>query len=818
MSRFALIHFWLTAFVGVASSCVCAFETPTHYAISLSAARLSLDGQTMRRLGRIPTNFDELIPASGERDSERDFALVAPICAHRSLYTADQMIACGAMFEDHYWYTRPLNHFLDPQHVDPRGDGLPLLTSVSAAEWALQDHPTDWPADESGDPQHYSYKDAERYFWNALTSQQLKDASGDSDVRRQNWGLLYQSLGQIIHLLQDMASPQHTRNEMHHDKIEFQSISQRSRYESRALATSVRSWIQACLVVPSATGCNYNPPFPISAVYPQFAASFQTPRSFWESASMTGLAQVTSRSFPSNLRNFIEDSKGHFAPAAGYPYPSPSGSKDVSLTELTDGSPDGLPTFIATVCAGGCKIKMVGAKIADPLSATAFYNDRASSESIFDQDLENFNQQVVVQDPLTGANYDTRTFSTLTVNRFNIDRAYSLLIPRAVSYSAGLLNFFFRGEMSITPPASGVYSVVDASNFSPANPTDISNGYRGFKSIRLTLANTTPSPAGAAAQRMTNGKLWAILKFQRNNCYTDDLDGLGTQLKPLSDCLNGVEEIVVSDPIDRAGIGRVVVPQPSIEKPDGEELEFRFPRELPINAWNVLLQVVFRGTLGPEENKIAVSTIDISEPTFFTIFNNTDYVYLGGSCYTPQQVKADSSLWKRVSSACYYPAHPEDILNDACVNAKYGLHLQNTGPGSPLLVIANESTAESDARIPPKHFSRFAVLADSEHEVDLSFHLWNPTLSFPDSEKLVHVTPFHAHKSRVTPGTSTRDALSSYRGVNAWNGLGFMMDVENMSVAEDDGTSCVGGGNDTLAPLVGAARYPVPSKITFAGP
>src|SRR5262249_153133 len=57
-----------------------------------------------------------------------------------------------------------------------------------------------------------------------------------------------------------------------------------------------------------------------------------------------------------------------------------------------------------------------------------------------------------------------------TLNRVNYDAMADLLIPRAVAYSAGLLDYFFRGKMEISLPDAGFYGVVDQSLFVPPNP------------------------------------------------------------------------------------------------------------------------------------------------------------------------------------------------------------------------------------------------------------------------------------------------------------------------------------------------------------
>ena len=61
--------------------------------------------------------------------------------------------------------------------------------------------------------QCYSFEDALNYFRYALTAE-------DKDVREKQFGNLFLSLGHIMHLVQDMAQPQHVRDDMHCDSEE----------------------------------------------------------------------------------------------------------------------------------------------------------------------------------------------------------------------------------------------------------------------------------------------------------------------------------------------------------------------------------------------------------------------------------------------------------------------------------------------------------------------------------------------------------------------------------------------------------------------
>ncbi len=71
------------------------------------------------------------------------------------------------------------------------------------------------------------------------------------------------------------------------------------------------------------------------------------------------------------------------------------------------------------------------------------------SYSIFDQDLKDYNGEIHTTDPFTGQPVTTRELFTL--NRENYDEARTFLIPRAVAYSAGLINYFFRGKIAMVP-------------------------------------------------------------------------------------------------------------------------------------------------------------------------------------------------------------------------------------------------------------------------------------------------------------------------------------------------------------------------------
>ena len=160
------------------------------------------------------------------------------------------------------------------------------------------------------------------------------------------------------------------------------------------------------------------------------------------------------------------------------------------------------------------------------------------------------------------------------------------LLPRAVGYSAGLLNYFFRGNIEITPSSNGVYAL--------AEPTS-----GGFTTIKLRAQNTTENE-----EEMPAGTVQLVVKYQ-----------------PAQDTPFIYQ--VVSDSTGTRPIPR--------DAP--VELTFNLSTAIPFTATDVYLQLVYHGRLGNEDGAVAVGFNDISEPTPIDIYNNMDKICIGGSWY-----------------------------------------------------------------------------------------------------------------------------------------------------------------------------------------
>ena len=195
-------------------------------------------------------------------------------------------------------------------------------------------------------------------------------------------------------------------------------------------------------------------------------------------------------------------------------------------------------------------------------------------------------------------------------------RHTSYLIPRAVAYSAGLINYFFRGQLDVRQPDEGAYAVLD-------HAVENQRNAGGFRKIKVKLRNVTPGGTDADGNALVEPIphtpvecFTAIVKFHRNDCYQPDLSGeYGSPGIDWRACRSPIEEIVASAPIPvKAGINESL--QPYV---------FDFPSQVvPVNATDIFLQIVYRGPLGEETDAVVVATKDISEPTYNYTFNTWD--------------------------------------------------------------------------------------------------------------------------------------------------------------------------------------------------
>lgn len=372
-----------------------AYEVDTHEDLSENAALVSVlakDSSLLSHLG-----LQQLPLDSGDQQFPN---------SQREPRSIVQLIRNGSNFEDNN--PRALAHFYNPRTGRPIiGLGLP------SPDWALED--TGPQSLLLLHQQEDSFADTRQFFLNALTKETLPE-------RHENWGRTFQGLGQVIHHLQDMAQPQHVRSDAHLKVTDNGTlfIENPSLYEILTNRADVRSTLPY-------TGYDavYGSGDPIP---------FNSPRQFWHTEDGLGIADYTNRGFVSAGTNFDK-----YDPVQ-YPLPEIGAEWAEDKTDLClelslqnhvplPTGPDGqalpcLMTFISTYVGDAYRP-----------SANAL-NKRTSTHSLFTADLKAFNEDGI---------------QSYTLNRFNFQDAYQFLIPRAIGYSAGLINFFFRGGINLVP-------------------------------------------------------------------------------------------------------------------------------------------------------------------------------------------------------------------------------------------------------------------------------------------------------------------------------------------------------------------------------
>ncbi len=297
------------------------------------------------------------------------------------------------------------HHFYDP--INDRGLITSLVRGERAPDWALEDR------QEFGS-QAFSYRDAREAFLTAFTA----PAPGD---REPALARTFEMLGHVIHLIQDMASPPHTRNDSHGGSI----FGPRSLYERHLDQPEVLARL------------NFN----------GAPVRFNLPRQYWTTGDGRGLAEFVNRNFVSEGTNFT----ARVDAAIGGGYPSPvlhlgldeQGRPFETALDIQTQLEPGLRDRNGNLIEGS--VTFFANNFRDPITGQLLRNERMTTLSLFDRELARRGESLV-----------------FTLNRYNVEAQAAFLIPRAVGYSAGLLDYFFRGRLqaSFAPGPNGGREVV----------------------------------------------------------------------------------------------------------------------------------------------------------------------------------------------------------------------------------------------------------------------------------------------------------------------------------------------------------------------
>ena len=507
---------------------------------------------------------------------------------------------------------RVRNHFYDPRN--DRGLTVGISLGQKAPDWAIGAKDTFTNENKANTTRlnHFTVFDAREAMFRALTGM---DKSGSKAigvggstpgtpadkeaVRKAYWATTFRALGDLVHLIQDMAQPQHTRNDPHAGSDDYNTSSgplgHKSYYEKyiddRAKQGAATASNGSRTALKSLNYGNY--PIP---TFNDYVSYFSVQHKQSNVNLRTGLADYSNREFFTVGKNLGQ------------------GDYDLPSNSIASYTPQRV-----VVDSQGDKVDVLYGSVHDAFSGVTEDNVPLTTWGLWNEPLKMFN---------------SNGRERFTLIRENYDAMANRLIPRAVAYSAGLINHFFRGRLEIKPPVAGIYALLDHAVTNQAND--------GFSTVKLRLRNATPDindGKNTYPQDMTNGSLYAVAKFRRNTCYQPDLSGeVGATGKPINGCSttpnpSEAEEIAVSVPVTSASLSRTVT----------TELTFDFSQNpIPVEATDLYLQVVYRGPLGSENDAVVVSTVDLYEPTFFAIANSSDFKFENNILTPVNDVAVDS--------------------------------------------------------------------------------------------------------------------------------------------------------------------------------
>ncbi|MHB1348854.1 MAG: hypothetical protein ACYCYR_03190 [Desulfobulbaceae bacterium] len=545
-----------------------------------------------------------------------------------------EWITSGGTKEDEgiRWF----NHFHDP-----------LKPYENAGLWGIPDSSMIWA--QNNEKNIASWSNARQLFYDALTT--------GSEVTYAN---LLLAIGQLTHLVSDKAVPSHVRNDPHPEtqlnkiwKISHFEVWTKNHYDDSTLMDYTHG------IKPNAA--IFNNYEPIALAPSPVARLWDTNQYVGDNPGVTlnnniGLAEFTNANF------FSEDSRF----SSKFPHPS---YDDVTSDKI---------------------------HIQDPFDPAK----TVSREYWMKQAAGDLPQYKV-----SGVNYHTYYLDELYIDGFKQFETFpyldkyvfqdyaKILIPRAVGYSASLIDYFFRGTLEISPPTEYVYSIIDGGN-SPQQFTHIKANVRNTSAITAGTGASIPEATG-------DGELVAIAKYRIMPNYSDDLSSYP---QSATDLINVMQDVPFSYSVSTS---IAITSANPIQADVATEYLFDFSQNpIPAGITDLYLQVVFRGTLGSEQNAaIAVGMRDLNEPQHLTFWNDTDYFLLNGTPVKSEDLESDPRVtW-------YGYIWPFSFTETLAFSKDYPITA-----ATPVITLAG---------LPPARYSRVILLTDaSDAEYYVTDHIF----------------------------------------------------------------------------------------------
>lgn len=387
----------------------------------------------------------------------------------------------------------------------------------SSILWGQRQDPSLQPSEAS-----FTWQDARDKYFDGLTAL-------TEDERKRFLSKTFITLGHFIHLVQDAANPAHTRNDPHPIVKGLEGFVEGLRNNNAALFANLTN---------SSRGFS---PFILDATPHSLAPSVVA-----YTIDRTDNDVVAAVPSAGDDQGLAEYSNANFL------------SSDTKFKDFTFPREEGLGPFFLGTEPLGLNTRLYRGKVTDGEEVEHF----VATSSLF---------ELLVTQGASALGYvlDRRVFEDYAAK----------LLPRAIGYSAGLIDYFFRGRMTVT---------VSENQPPPTN--------NKFTQVRVNVANATPAADWPGNAETGDGEFVAVA------LSNDQVLGVSPQ--------NGS----IMNTLTRA-------PQ---------ELFFDFSHSpLPSDARDLFIQVVYRGPLGLEDDAVAVGgtllNVPIEVEFVIPIFNGIEW-------------------------------------------------------------------------------------------------------------------------------------------------------------------------------------------------
>lgn len=411
----------VTLCLGLFSYAIFGHDVPVHQAITVNAAESAFNSSSAY------ASFVQVVASDLSYAGENGIT---------------NSIVKGSAFEDNLPTPideggyRSINHFYDPLDTT-YGKGLSdippddrKLIAVNSFTWGSKSNSPGLHVIEGTTINQWSWQNARGFEWLGLT------AANQSD-RQTALASMFRSVGQVMHLLEDDSQPQHVRNEQHLDELPgvfsiFPSpwLSPIEEYGRKHVAqlnyqASVLDWRSA--------GFTKLEDFWDRHLYNGSATALDNAESVG-GADTLGLAEWCNGNFLGARHLFPE----YFNPGDVEYYPFPSRDHSTDYSDVQSHPANHAYTFTNEDGTAGKGIYLA-----------------KTGDGIHYQHIARVNYLGAKIPGLTGVRY-------CTIADPLVEKDYhDNFIPKAVEYSAGLLDYFFRGTLGlrVTNNDDGTYGL-----------------------------------------------------------------------------------------------------------------------------------------------------------------------------------------------------------------------------------------------------------------------------------------------------------------------------------------------------------------------